>query len=218
MTITLAPGETRQVDVQLTPIEEPEPQVVVFGPSKDTWLYQGAPDTNYGYEGDMTIGWFGSTANHLARAVLQFSPQWGVDIPSGATIVDAKVELDVFFKAGGRQTLNIQRLLRRDWAEGQATWNVYKSGSPWGAPGAGSSTSDYTFTDAYGTHVDPGDFQISFGWHWRMRNQVQWAQANNTDVAFRIYDTFEDLGVYVVVGTKDHEVPDWRPRLYVKYL
>jgi len=216
MTIQLGPGQERLLDVQLTPIE---PTVVSFQPSKDAWIDAGNPNTNYGYAGEMYIGWTGSAAaGRRARALLQFPIRWGSDIPSGATIVDAQVDLGIFSKAGGRQTLNIQRLLRRDWGEGAATWEVYKSGSPWGSPGAGSSTSDYTTVDAYGANVDPGDTRIFFGWHWRLRNQVQWAQANNSDVAFRIYDTFEDPGVFVVVGTKDHSMQSTIPRLYVKYL
>lgn len=217
MPITLGPGEVRQLNAQLVPHEPVEPTLVVFESSKDTWIDAGNPDINYGYAGDMSIGWRGNTAGgRRARALVQFSPQWGWDIPAGATLVEASVDLGIFSKAGGRQTLNIQRLLRRDWVEGAATWNIYKPGSPWGSPGAGSSTSDYTTVDATGAHVDPGDTRIIFGGG-RLLSQVQWAQANNADVAFRIYDTFEDAGVFVVVGTKDHSMQSTIPRLYVTY-
>ena len=53
----------------------------------------------------------------------------------------------------------LHRILRIDWVEAEATWNIYKSGSSWSTAGCSSDGNDYTTTNVVTSTVPAG-----YGW------------------------------------------------------
>jgi len=104
-------------------------------------------------------------------------------LPDTATI--SSVTADFYYEWTGvpaltGSTVNLDRLLRTDFVEGEATWNIYKTGSSWTTAGAGSDGNDFTSTDRV-TAVVPS----SYGWmQWTPTAQVQWAQANSAEIYY----------------------------------
>jgi hypothetical protein len=188
-------------------------------PTKDTYIWLDVPTTNLGTETVLRIQ--GEATDLKCRILLEQSITWGTDIPSDAVITSATLYLYYYENYGydptGR-TYWCDRLLRLDWAETQATWNIYKTGSYWTTAGCDSDGNDFTSTGR-------ASVVMPFGWltwiTWDVLAQVQWAQTNNKNIAFRIRDSDE-------TGTSDKLAefhssdyttdPSLRPKLVITYL
>jgi len=114
--------------------------------SLDVSIWPYAPDTTYNVnplhsQGPGTYEWV-----TLLRFVLP-------------TLSGAKSAILSLFQtnaAGYDHNYLAKRLLRTDWEENQATWNVYKTGSAWGTSGAKNTTTDYSTTNAASGAVGSG--------------------------------------------------------------
>jgi len=152
---------------------------------KDTYIWDGAADTNYGDLTLLTIE--GSTAN-IIRSLLQFDIS---SLPAGAVLTAATLYLYYYAAQQGTptgRTYNCYRVLRRDWVELEATWNIYKTGSNWTTAGCGNTTDDYTTADGASATVPAVTNWMS----WNVLAQVQTAFAGSFEAAFRISDNVED--------------------------
>lgn len=108
-------------------------------PTKDTSLSQSANTTVYGLATAMYIKGNGTSS---ARARLLIAFDVSSLIPEGATISAATLFLYCSTAVAG-QTFNAYRLLRTDWVEAEATWNIYKTGANWGTGGALNTSTDF---------------------------------------------------------------------------
>ena len=100
----------------------------------DTYLSQSKATTNYGsaasleIDGDAPVG---STKDLVALL------QWDVSsIPSGQLVSSASISLSV--SDPSIQTYELYEM-KRDWSESSATWNQYRTGFNWTAPGSSGS-------------------------------------------------------------------------------
>lgn len=202
----------------LTPVLLPIPAYAteqIFYSSKDNCIYQGNPDNNWGSEPDMAIG--ASTGGNKARALVEFELDWGIDIPAGATITAATLQLYYCtnYYPGNNpsgRTVYAQRMLRLSWSETSSCWNRWMTGQSWGTLGCGSSSTDYT-TSGQASATVPS----SYGWmSWNVLTQVQWAQTNDKNVEFRIVDSSETAGYYYSFYTKENSSN--KPKLTITYI
>lgn len=190
-----------------------DPTFTTQAASKDTYINGASPTTNYG-GGEGLIISYDSFGSMLKRALVEFSVDWGVDIPSEAIISSAVFSATVYFCTGS-DTYYVSRLLRRDWVEMQATWNIYKTGSSWTTAGCGSNGNDYTTTDQVGITIS------STGWKdWTITNQVQTAQSGDFDVAMRVAGATTSGGTDKILWVRSSEYfadPSLRPKLVITY-
>lgn len=110
---------------------------------KDTYLHSSSATTNFGTADPLNLGQvFGLTF----RMIIEFDIS---DITAGSTITATSLALDVQSAAngGGAAASHAYRLLRSDWVETEATWNIYKTSNNWTTAGAGSDGNDYTSTN-----------------------------------------------------------------------
>lgn len=71
-------------------------------------------------------------------------------IPSNSAVSQALLSVYFYLVSGvspAGRTMTCRKLLRQDWVENQASWNVYKAANPWGAGGAAGLGVDSTNTD-----------------------------------------------------------------------
>ena len=149
MTITMTSTRTSTVtySAQFKCDAMPTPPTPVYCSVRDTQLYEGFPDLNYG--GSITdLNVFGGTSN-VTRAIFYFDIS---SIPADATVKSARLILTV--KAAPGSVLGLQMLkLTRDWTEGigsppplqtpppsGASWNYATSSQTWTNPGGDFST------------------------------------------------------------------------------
>lgn len=180
-----------------------------FDCTMDTYLYEYEPTTTHNDEG-LYVGVAGPSG-HTSRSIFQFPIDWGVDIPSDATITAATLTLQLFSSSGDAMTILAQRLRRLNCEEDEATWQVYRTGSSWGSAGAASTSTDFTTTDqasAYypGSGLDPMDFDVI--------DIVDRAQTYDEDVAFRVVAQSETNYEFITFG--DYE-SFYEPKLTVEY-
>lgn len=152
---------------------------------KDNYLDESAPTTNYG-TGAYLYVCNNAGASSRRRPILELPVAWGTDIPAGATINTATLNLRYGaiynFDPVGR-TYWAYRLTRTDWGEILATWNAYKIGGTWTTAGG-----DYTTTNGASLVMPAG-----FGWvSWNVLTLAQYAQTNNVNPEFLIKDGTED--------------------------
>jgi len=180
---------------------------VTLGASKDTDIRQNAPTTNYGSETYVEIL---ATASSKHKILLAFD--CSSNVPLGATITSAELRLHCTAGTSGR-TVTCYRLLRTDWVETEATWNVYKTGSSWGTAGAGSSSTDYTTTDA-ATHSTQTSYDYTATWN--VTAQVQTAIDSTGRIAyFLLVDEGADASIWQDYDSKNGT--GTAPALYVAW-
>ena len=195
-----------------------DPTLTVQPASKDADLSSFAPTANNGNDVTFSMGFyytnFPIVISDIRRGLCEFDIDWGVDIPDGATISSAVLNLYAYDVVSS-DTYTCSRLLRRDWVELQATWVIYKTGSSWTTAGCGSNGNDYTSADAVGIAVS------STGWkQWTITSQVQTAQTGDFNVATRIAGTTTSGTTSKLFYARSSEYAgdtSLRPKLIVEY-
>lgn len=101
-----------------------------YAGTRDSYIRSGgSANNNFGTADPLRVD-----ANETSRALFR----WDLTgIPAGATVTDVDVVLDVTNSAPG-QLFEV----RRDWVEGQVTWNQAATGTAWTTPGADDTTND----------------------------------------------------------------------------
>ena len=102
-----------------------------YGGTTDTTISQNSPGTNYGSSAELLLDGDdpSGSANDLSTLL-----RWNTTaIPAGSVVESAAISLDVFNVSTNSYELYE---LKRDWVEGEATWNDYRSGVSWATAGA----------------------------------------------------------------------------------
>jgi hypothetical protein len=150
------------------------------------------------------------TTSKRDRALFSFD--FSANVPVGATITAATLSLYFFGVTAGR-TLTAYRLLRIDWNQGQATWNVFKTSNNWGTPGALNAATDITTTDAA-----TAASLAAAGWvSWDVKEQVQTARNFVGGIAcFLVADAGASAAVSQACWSREGSVA-LCPKLYIEY-
>jgi hypothetical protein len=135
-------------------------------------------------------------------------------IPAGFTVKSARLQLRPGFIAAG--AVNVYRLLRTDWVEAQATWNIYKTGSNWGTAGCAQAATDYTVTDMAISSISVVTDSAWSGWmEWDVTAQVLTAMASTGGVAHFLIWAAVAAALDWTFYSRDHSDTGARPRLVV---
>ena len=176
----------------------------------DGVIIENNPTTNYGT--DIAILVSPLSANRR-RALLKFD--FSALVPAGATITVATLKLYNRSTRTAGRTISVYRLLRTDWVETQATWNIYKTGSSWGTVGALNATTDYTATDAATATSLSADGWVS----WNVKNQIQTALDSVSGVThFLIADDGATATAVNTFNSREYTaIANRWPILYIEY-
>jgi hypothetical protein len=139
-----------------------------LSPTADTAISQRSweVDVNYGTSSNIFLG-----ESNQSAYILKFD----LSGLAGKTINYAYLKIYETM-AGYQHQMYAYRLLRTDWSENQATWNIYKTGSNWGTAGSLNASTDYTATNTSHTGATNG------GWMtWDVTALVQDMINNNTN-------------------------------------
>jgi hypothetical protein len=127
----------------------PPPQTATFYPEADATVFKGVPDTNYGSESRVTVGYdlsdcSGSVDGNKSRGLVSFDLS---GIPTSATISDAKLHLYFvsscyYYGHSQDRTVTTYRA-DADWSESSVTW----SNRPGYAEAYGSASVGVTYSD-----------------------------------------------------------------------
>jgi len=174
----------------------------------DTTPYEGSKTVNSG--NDLYI-YVSPTTAARRRALLKFD--FSAVVPAGATITLATLSLYCPLALASR-TITVYRLLRTDWVETIATWNIYKTGTSWGTAGALGSGVDFTPTDvATAASVATGQWLNE-----TVTAQVQTALNSVGRVAhFLIVDEGATNANYNYYTSRENATTANRPKLYIEY-
>jgi len=177
---------------------------------KDTTIRDDAPTNNLGsaitvqlYYPDVSV-----------RFLMQFDL---TGIPSSATVTDATLELNNYYRSAAAQhTMTLYRVLR-DWdegaqnnAEGDCCWNNAKTGVAWATAGCGNTISDRE-SDALASHAwtTTGVISVSLS-----PSKVQeWIAGSLPNYGFLAVITSGGRYFY----SSDHPTASYRPKLTVTY-
>jgi hypothetical protein len=101
-------------------------------------LYEGLPTTVMGYQAELVTGRNGAW---IHRCPIRF-----VMPTISGTITQVILYQKVLGVTGTPGNARVHQLLRTDWVEGQATWNIYKTSNNWSTAGAAGAGTDYSST------------------------------------------------------------------------
>ena len=137
------------------------------------------------------------------------------NIPAGANITAAKLEITFTSGQGGGAAVIRFRNSLRAWVESQVTWNDYITSTGWSTPGAGNTTTDVGATDL-GTITYPGGFATGPVESTSNTGLIAWIQdfvdGVHTNLGFAVGDDNAGLQYALPAGTDGT-----RPLLTVEY-
>lgn len=174
----------------------------------DTKLDSAAPTTNYGTGTALDIGWL-KLYTDVCRGLFTFTiPS---DIPS-AQVKTAKLTLQALIAPAVGAASHVCRLTRSDWAETQATWNIYKTSNNWTAAGGDFTT---TAQVAWNMPTATGSFDIT-----GLAALVQDAIDSRSRVLHLLLKADTESGgtdSTLNVASKDNATPAYRPVLVITF-
>jgi hypothetical protein len=183
--------------------------VTIQPSTADTHLIEDTPTTNTGTQ---TFFYVYPETTKRRRSILKFD--LSASVPAGATITLTTLILYCGVTLASR-TITVYRLLRTDWVEAQATWNIYKTGNNWTTAGALSDGNDFTSTDAATAASVAAGQNLSV----TVTAQVQTALDSVAGVAHFL---LADEGASATGGhsyeSRNHVTEARRPKLYIEYI
>ena len=174
----------------------------------DTSIFQANPTSNYGSLDSVYVAAY---AGDRRKVILKFD--FSAVVPAGQTITLATLSLYCSTSRASR-TITVYRLLRTDWAETQATYNIYKTGSDWGTAGAYNSSTDFTTTGvATATSVAASNWLNE-----TVTVQVQTALDSVSGIAhFLLVDEGTWTAGQNIYNSDEYATANLRPKLYIEY-
>ncbi len=175
---------------------------------KDTYLYEWKPTWNYGASDEIWVDdqWADSTAHGLIRFNLGA-------IPSGARVVDARLELYQSSPASGGGPVGVYRL-EAGWDEGTGSgsngtsnWTQRTASAAWSDPGGDFDSREYALESV----------PAGIGWSaWEIGELVDgWVRGRFPNHGLALYP--ETSGTATSFASSDHADPTLRPKLSVTY-
>ncbi|HJS59689.1 MAG TPA: DNRLRE domain-containing protein [Vicinamibacteria bacterium] len=120
-----ATGATRSFQDGVSPASS-------YAGTKDTYISEPNPTSKFGTATTLRVDGDAGSGQDLSTLLT-----WDISsIPSGRTVQTATITILVTNKSA--QPYQVFEL-KRPWVEGQASWNVYATGSAWSVPGAKGS-------------------------------------------------------------------------------
>jgi hypothetical protein len=180
----------------------------------DTMLVSSNATTNYASNAQIWIG-ENNAAVETARAWIK--PDF-TGIPEGVAFVSAKLKLTpVQDLATNARTMYAHRCLR-DVVVTQATWNIWKTGSNWGAAGCSDSANDYDGAVVLGSMSQPAaptlntpiEMTLSAS---ELQKLFDGTYTNNGIILF-VETQSADMVVY---ASKDNATAAYRPVIEIVY-
>lgn len=171
----------------------------------DTWINEFEPTTNY--EGQAIL-----RARSMDQAVALFSFDLN-PVPATADIEQAIFSLHTLNRSNENEATYAVHGLRRYWDAATTTWQQAAVHSPWGAPGAASTTLDRFPDIAASTTIDSLDTTYT----WDITALVQqWHRHPATNFGF-LLSGLPGYRVSYTFAASEHATPDLRPRLAISY-
>lgn len=174
----------------------------------DTFLTEASATNNAG----TNIFLYVKPTTSRLRTILTFD--FSAVIPAGVTITLATLSLYTVTALASR-TITVYRLLRTNWVEAQATWNIFKTSNNWGTAGALNTTTDITTTDA----ATSASLSAA-GWQaWTVTAQAQTALDSVSGMAhFLVADVGATVSGNLIYSSRQYTTDtSLRPKLYIEY-
>jgi hypothetical protein len=188
-------------------------QTVTLVAAADANINAASPSTNYGSVAEANIVRGGTASSERAVFLFDFS-----SIPSGVTIKSAELELTIVNNPGLDKTIAVHRVAQtsnRSWVESQVTWQEYKTGSSWTAPGgdfvATATDSELVSGSAVATSVVT--FQV-------LSDAQSFYATPSTNFGWLVKDSLEpaaSTGEHVFFATRENATADYAPKLVLNY-
>jgi hypothetical protein len=188
-------------------------QSVTLVATADSNINAASPSSNYGTVAEVNIVRGGTASSERAVFLFDFS-----SIPSGVTIESAALELTIVNNPGLDKTIAVHRVAQtsnRSWVESQVTWQEYKTGSSWTAPGgdfvATPTDSELVSGSAVATSVVT--FQV-------LSDAQSFYTTPSTNFGWLIKDSLEpaaSTGEHVFFATRENATADYAPKLVLTY-
>jgi len=105
----------------------------------DNYIGSNVPTTNYGYDATASIGYESATP-FKRRILIKFT---ALDTVASTTQIDSVLIRFVSITETAALDSVEAYVIKRDWVETQATWNIYSTGNNWGTAGAFDSDDIY---------------------------------------------------------------------------
>lgn len=172
----------------------------------DCELREESPTTNFNTDSAA----FSATVdnNNKRQYILEFDAS---AIPSGSTINDASLTLNITFVLSSGLTYKLTRLTQ-SFTEALATYNTYNGSDAWpGGAGAEGDTDD--------TYALTGTYPSSTGsWSLDVKNLVQDAVDNRSGIVRLIYYPTNEIAGYVaLLDTSELSTEALRPKIVLNY-
>ncbi|MBC7234666.1 MAG: DNRLRE domain-containing protein [Chloroflexi bacterium] len=137
-----------------------------YSGTQDTYISQWQPTTNYGGNVTMTV-----RQGHVRSSLIRFDLS---GLPAGATIQSATLSLYAVSRSNaGNLTVDLYEVLRA-WTEGQATWELARTGRPWAQAGCSQPVADLAVSATSSQFVN----DINTWFQWDVTSLVQAWVAN----------------------------------------
>ncbi len=190
-----------------------DPTLILQPSGKDAAIVSISPTTNYGSQANIVIERSNTTQ---VGDLIEFDIS---ALPAEVVIDSASLGLYYYQAILGTpagRTYNCYRVLRRDWVEAQATWNIYKTGSNWTTAGCSSDGNDYTTNNGTSATVPA----VGNWMNWDVLNQVKTAYDNSWTADFRISDNAASGSTRIQAAFYSKEAAGYEaymPRLVIDY-
>jgi len=189
----------------------PQPPLIIQPSIKDTMIWAELPTNNFGAYVYFYV-FINDQYQYVRRCLVQFD---FTSLPEGAIITAAHLEL-YYYAAYGSDPVGRKywayELVRPDWVEMEATWNIYKTGSVWTTPGG-----DYT-TEKGSSIIMPASPGVWVSWD--VLELVQHFQSAHGKIAnFLLRDNNEtSYNVGGTFRTREYTTDlSKRPKLVLEY-
>lgn len=192
---------------------------ITFQPAEaaalDTFLSSKSPTTNYGTSDTFHVG-ESNADEDVWRGLIKFTQLSDATIPINATVLEAILTLQVKSDYSSNTRTLRAYLLKRDWVEAQATWNIYSTGNNWAtAGGFGAADCEQTDIGSVSVAADlvTGSLVNISLFPSALTPIVRGIRANQ---GFLLKRDTESNDAYVYYSSTE-STESRRPKLYVKY-